>query len=236
MDTLPLDLLLGADARATGGRAIDRLDPTPVTDVLEHLLQVRLTGHEAVLARFDDDTVADAVLAALVADGLITAGRSIGLTDDGLAVATDRVRKHRLAERMLGDMLGVAWRTVHQEARRWEVLLSDEVEARLVELLDDPGTCPHGNPIPGSGNAPDQDAAVRLGSLTEGLVRVVRIEQELEADDDALTLLDAAGFVPGAEGEVLGSDDAGTVRIAGATADAAVPAHVAARTWVEVVG
>lgn len=235
MAPLPLDLLTG-QAPVGGDRAIDALDPTPVTDVLEHLLKVRLTGQEALRARFEDEDVdVPAVLAALVEDDLVTAGPRIGLTDGGLRVATDRVRKHRLAERLLVDVLGVPWRTVHHEARRWEVLLSDEVEERLVDLLEDPGTCPHGTPIPGSQHAPDQDGAVRLGSLEGGLVRVVRVEPELESDDDALALLDDAGFVPGAEGEVLARADDGTVRVAGAVADAAVPPHVAARTWVEVL-
>lgn len=235
MTTIPLDLLRGEPA-ASGGRAIDELDPTPVTDVLEHLLAVRITGHEALHARFADDGVdVDAVLAALVRDDLVTDGPRIGLTDDGLTVAVDRVRKHRLAERLLVDVLGVAWRTVHHEARRWEVLLSDEVEARLVDLLGDPGTCPHGSPIPGSHNAPDQAGAVRLGEVAEGLVRVVRIEQDLESDDAALALLDEAGIVPGAEGEVLARHEDGTVEVAGARADAAVAPHVAARTWVALI-
>ena len=60
------------------------------------------------------------------------------------------MRKHRLAERLLVDVIGLEWHKVHREAGRWEHVISDDVEARLVELLGDPATCPHGNPIPGS--------------------------------------------------------------------------------------
>ena len=69
------------------------------------------------------------------------------------------MRKHRLAERLLVDVIGLEWHKVHREAGRWEHVISDDVEARLVELLGDPATCPHGNPIPGSRSA----AACRSG-------------------------------------------------------------------------
>ena len=68
----------------------------------------------------------------------------------GRALAEKVVRKHRLAERLLVDVIGLEWHKVHREAGRWEHVISDDVEARLVELLGDPATCPHGNPIPGS--------------------------------------------------------------------------------------
>lgn len=235
VDPLPLDLL-AATPPASSGRALDALDATPVTDVLEHLLDVGTTSEDDLRLRFDGGTPLVAVLAALRADGLVVGDGAVGLTPEGLEVATDRVRKHRLAERLLTDLLGVPWRTVHHEARRWEVLLSDEVEARVVDLLHDPGTCPHGNPIPGSGNAPSQVGARTLATVGPGLVRVVRVGEEVEADDAALALLDDAGFVPGSEAEVLVGLGPDGVHVAGATADATIPVHVAERTWVEVLG
>ena len=66
-------------------------------------------------------------------------------------MAESVVRKHRLAERLLTDIIGLPWEKAHLEAGRWEHVISDEVEARLVEILGHPTTCPHGNPIPGSG-------------------------------------------------------------------------------------
>ena len=66
-----------------------------------------------------------------------------------MPLAEKVVRKHRLAERLLVDVIGLAWHKAHLEAGRWEHVISDDVEERLVELLGDPATCPHGNPIPG---------------------------------------------------------------------------------------
>lgn len=146
------------------------------------------------------------------------------------------MRRHALAERLLHDVIGMEWSKVHHEAETWEHVISDEVEARLVRLLGDPGTCPHGNPIPGSRNAPDQSAAVRLADVRDGSVRVVRITEDLEDDDDALRLLEGCGFVPGRPGEVAGHDDDGSVRIVGSVADAVVPPHVARRTYVLPTG
>lgn len=148
----------------------------------------------------------------------------------------DEMRRHALAERLLHDVIGMDWSRVHHEAETWETVISDDVEAHLVRLLGDPGTCPHGNPIPGSANAPDQSAAVRLADVAGGPVRVVRITEELEADDEALRLLEGCGFIPGRPGEVAGRDHDGAVRVVGPVADAVVPAHVARRTYVLPTG
>src|SRR5579859_1753965 len=77
-------------------------------------------------------------------------GRSLLLTNRGRDVAESVVRKHRLAERLLTDIIGLPWEKAHMEAGRWEHVISDEVEALLVERLGHPTTCPHGNPIPGT--------------------------------------------------------------------------------------
>jgi DtxR family transcriptional regulator, Mn-dependent transcriptional regulator len=79
------------------------------------------------------------------------AGKAVQLTDKGRVRAESVVRKHRLAERLLTDVIGLPWNKAHVEACRWEHVISDEVEERLVELLEHPTTCPHGNPIPGAG-------------------------------------------------------------------------------------
>ena len=76
--------------------------------------------------------------------------RSLHLTDKGRSLATTVVRRHRLAERLLVDVIGLEWEKVHREADRWEHAISADVEEKLVLLLGDPATCPHGNPIPGS--------------------------------------------------------------------------------------
>ena len=76
--------------------------------------------------------------------------RRLSLTTKGRGLATTIVRRHRLAERLLVDVIGLEWEKVHAEAARWEHAISADVEEKLVLLLGDPATCPHGNPIPGS--------------------------------------------------------------------------------------
>src|SRR5437879_5709149 len=75
--------------------------------------------------------------------------RSLHLTDKGRSLATTVVRRHRLAERLLVDVIGLEWEKVHREADRWEHAISADVEQKLVELLGDPAPCPHGHPLPG---------------------------------------------------------------------------------------
>ena len=96
----------------------------------------------------------------LATDGYVErSGRTITLTEQGQGVAQTVLRKHRLAERLLVDVIGLPWHLVHDEAGRWEHVMSDEVMARLTQILGDPATCPHGNPIPGSANRPRNPAS-----------------------------------------------------------------------------
>lgn len=141
------------------------------------------------------------------------------------------IRRHRLVERLLADVLGLEWWKIHREAERWQSVVSDEIEARLVEVLGDPGVCPHGNPIPGSANPPDQRDAIRLADAPAGPVEVIRIEPTLEDDDEALQLLEGCGFLPGRVAELKRHAD-GWTEVAGSLRDAALPPHIGERTWV----
>lgn len=158
--------------------------------------------------------------------------RVLELTERGRRIAVSVVRKHRLAERLLSDVIGLEWWKIHGEACRWEHAVSEEVVDRLVDLLGDPGTCPHGNPIPGSANVPDQSAAVPLETAGEGPVVVVRISEELETDEEAMRLLQDCGFIPGRAAEIVGRDDDG-IKVVGARSDAVLPHRIGARTYVE---
>jgi DtxR family Mn-dependent transcriptional regulator len=123
--------------------------------------------------------------------------RVVQLTDAGRDYATKVMRRHRLAERLLVDVLHVPWSQVHEEAGRLEHAISDRLEAHLVQLLGDPGTCPHGNPIPGSANAVDVGPLVPLASLAPGTDAVVRrIDEELEAQYERMVELEQAGLLP----------------------------------------
>jgi DtxR family Mn-dependent transcriptional regulator len=149
----------------------------------------------------------------LRADGyLLTKGRALSLTMKGRARAESVVRKHRLAERLLTDVIGLAWHKAHIEACRWEHVISDEVEELLRVVLGNPSTCPHGNPIPGA-ELPDR-ALVALADAQPGdRVRLERITEQVEIDTASLTYLGENGFVPGAEAEVQSRAPDGTLTV-----------------------
>ena len=212
-------------------------DPSLVTETLEIVFDrderadaATRDGLRSTL-RADDEDV-DAAVDELVAEGdLVDDEGALRLTPPGRHRAVVAVRRHRLTERLLLDVIGLEWWKVHHEAERWEGVVSDEIEQRLVDLLGDPGTCPHGNPIPGSRNRPDQRAAIRLDAAPTGPVHVVRITEELEADDEALRLLERCGFMPGRDAELKATGRDG-VEVAGTVTDALLPPHVAAQTYV----
>lgn len=211
--------------------------PSLVTEVLEVLLECDQMDRRPTVAEVRtrlpvEPTDVDRAIDRLVVDQVVVLmdGR-LGLSEDGRERAATAVRRHRLTERLLCDVVGLEWWKVHHEAERWEGVISDEVEERLLELLGDPGTCPHGNPIPGSANQPVHGDAVRLEDAPIGPVHVVRVTETLEGDDEALQLLQGCGFTPGRDAEVKERTD-GWVLVAGTVRDAALPPHVAAHTVV----
>lgn len=139
-------------------------------------------------------------------------GRSLMLTPRGRSKAESVVRKHRLAERLLTDIIGLPWDKAHVEAGRWEHVISDEVEALLVERLGHPTTCPHGNPIPGSGGT-EVDAFVLADRDLGDHVRLERVTELVELDQEILSYLSAHGFVPGTEATVTSRAPDGTLTL-----------------------
>ncbi|MSO17255.1 MAG: dihydrofolate reductase [Actinobacteria bacterium] len=160
--------------------------------------------------------------------------RSVRLTDSGRAIATSIVRRHRLAERLLTDVIGLEWEKVHREADRWEHAISAEVEEKLVELLGDPATCPHGNPIPGSHNRADTIGSVALAAVAPGQIRITRVSEKIELDDAAMSILAQAGLVPGRESSVVRVEKSGVV-VKGADREHLVPMAIAQLTFVAPV-
>jgi DtxR family Mn-dependent transcriptional regulator len=160
-------------------------------------------------------------------DGLLTVegDRHLELTDEGDRLAVRVMRKHRLAERLLTDVIGLDWELVHAEACRWEHVMSETVERRLVELLDHPTESPYGNPIPGLaelGESEDGESGdgARLEPLDtvvskEGEARVMvrRIGEEMQKDETVMAALRRVGALPdkvvtvtpGAVGVLVGS-------------------------------
>jgi DtxR family Mn-dependent transcriptional regulator len=151
-------------------------------------------------------------------EGLISLGSSISLTDKGRTLAERVVRRHRLAERLLTDILGLSWAEAHQEAGKWEHVISDSVEQAMVRVLGEPTTCPHGNPIPGA--AYDPPDTRRLVDLDVGSdFTINRIPEELEFSPGLLEFLEDNDLLPGQRGVVtaMSPDGTATVEIEGRT-------------------
>ncbi len=126
--------------------------------------------------------------------------KEVHLTAHGLTAANRVVRRHRLAERMLVDLLGYEWWKTHEEAERIEHAMSPEMEERLVRVLGDPQTCPHGNPMPGTTPRPTRP----LERLAIGeRATVERIPDQFEHEPGFLEYLDTQGVRPGAVLEMV---------------------------------
>lgn len=149
-------------------------------------------------------------IARMERDGLVSiAGdRHLEFTDLGRQRATRVMRKHRLAERLLVDVIGLEWEYVHDEACRWEHVISDEAERRLVAILSNPGVSPYGNPIPAlddHGSLLESPPAAPLnlrGALAatgEATVTITRISEFVQADRPLLEVLASVGLRPGAQ-------------------------------------
>jgi DtxR family Mn-dependent transcriptional regulator len=147
-------------------------------------------------------------------DGLVVVegDRHLVLTDDGRSKAVHVMRKHRLAERLLSDVIGLDWALVHDEACRWEHVMSEQVERRILEMLEHPTHSPYGNPIPGLEELGDTST----GKFSDGVVNIVnfvlgavgpikgvirRLGEPVQYETDLLEQLRAAGVLPGAKAQ-----------------------------------
>jgi DtxR family Mn-dependent transcriptional regulator len=148
-------------------------------------------------------------------DGLLEReGRELAFTRKGREAARRLVRRHRLAERFLIEVLGLRWHRAHEEASAWEAVISDEVEGRLVDILGDPATCPHGNPIPGSSNRVDLSGLKPLQRFRPGdRVILERLTEDLELDLGVMLYFEESGLMPGAAIAVRAVAPDGTMTI-----------------------
>lgn len=156
-------------------------------------------------------------VARLEEEGLmgISPNRTLELTDYGRRLAIGVMRKHRLAELLLTDMIGMDWEYVHNEACRWEHVMSDAAEERIAAVLGDPPTCPHGNPIPDPSSPAEPAALLTMAEAAkvaradlgggpevatggQHVVTVQRISEQLQSDVEALRFLRTRGLRPGA--------------------------------------
>ena len=178
-------------------------------------------------------------------DGLVRVGgdRQLDLTDEGRRLAVQVMRRHRLAECLLIDVIGMPWEDVHLEACRWEHVMSEAVETRVWTLLGQPMTSPYGNPIPGVealGFAAGADDGSRDGfsSLNEVAGQewltctVRRIDEPIQSDVELMRRLIAVGAQPG--GSVRVQRTAGGCLVSSDEVQVAIDVATAMHVHVEV--
>ena len=203
-------------------------------EYLEAILEIEEEGITPIRARLVERLGLSAPAVSETVNRLVDHGyaelmddRSLRLTDEGRSIATSIVRRHRLAERLLVDIIGLEWEKVHKEADRWEHAISAEVEEKLVLLLGDPATCPHGNPIPGSSHKVEGPASVPLTQLQPGPFIVRRISEKVEIDEDAIKFLAGAELIPGSNAVVISTNTDGVQVTTDAAGEQTVPRKLA---------
>ena len=178
-------------------------------------------------------------------DGLVVVegDRHLELTTEGRSRAVHVMRKHRLAERLLADVIGLDWAYVHDEACRWEHVMSEQVERRLLEMLGHPTESPYGNPIPGLEEIGGQaapafmDGVVNLVDVvsrsTEPVVSVIRrLGEPVQFEPDLLQQLQDAGVMPGATATVSAAGSYVAVQVEGFDEGLELPNEVAIHIFV----
>jgi DtxR family Mn-dependent transcriptional regulator len=181
-----------------------------VEDYLLNIYTLSSDGRSVIAARLAEalevaPPTVTATLRRMARNGLINVNgqKEVTLTEAGQSMAETMVRRHRLAERLLIDILGLDWADVHEEAHRFEHAISPRVEERILAVLGSPTTCPHGSPIPGTGAVVSGDA-VRLESIEAGQHVVIhRISEDAENDRDLLGFFERSGLLPGREFDVV---------------------------------
>ncbi|MGY6500742.1 MAG: metal-dependent transcriptional regulator [Acidimicrobiales bacterium] len=169
-------------------------------------------------------------------EGLVDVDKTIRLTPTGAELAESVVRRHRLAERFLTDVLDLSWAEAHSEAGKWEHVISPSVEVAMNRLLGEPTTCPHGNPIPGSAYVRDP-GTVTLDSIGVGdSFTVRRITEELEFTDGLLEFLEESSLQPGITGRISSTAPDGTITVEIADRHVGLGAFVGARILVTPEG
>jgi DtxR family Mn-dependent transcriptional regulator len=169
--------------------------------------------------------------------------RHVELSASGRRIARSVMRKHRLAELLLTEVIGLDWEQVHVEACRWEHVMSDAVERRLVDLLGHPTHCPHGNPIPeldtgdvaAAGPAGEPLVTLRAAAAERATAVVRRISEQLQVDPEVMAGLRRDGLQPGRVHR-LSVTAAGTVRAEHDDGSVEVPLLVAEHVFVSVAG
>jgi DtxR family Mn-dependent transcriptional regulator len=185
-------------------------------------------------------------IARMERDGLVVVSgdRHLELTDAGRSKAVHVMRKHRLAERLLSDVIGLEWEFVHEEACRWEHVMSEQVERKLLEILDHPTESPYGNPIPGleelgePASKPFMTGVVNVVTLVSDggpavTGRIRRLAEPVQFDPELLAQLKQFGILPGASASFSNAGSYVRVDVDGSDGGLELPNEVAGHIFVE---
>ena len=207
-------------------------------EYVEAIWELEEEGIEPIQARIADWLgVSRASVSEMVqkmkVEGLVDADPEVRLTPAGRHLAEVVVRRHRLAERFLVEVLRLPWAKVHAEAEVWETTISDDVEEAMWAVMDNPKTCPHGNPIPGARYKPP--LMKPMADMATGETRrLERISEELELNVEMMTYLDESAIRPGAKISVQRIDPHGALTVlVNDEVGAGIGAFAAARLFVE---
>ena len=184
----------------------DLRDLNPASkEYLEAIFELGEEGQKILQARIGERlglapaTVSEGIKR-MISEGYVTIqdGRELALTDEGRRFAEALVRRHRLAERMIVDILGIPWHLCHEQAEDWEKVMTPEVEEAILAKLEGEATCPHGNPIPGAPSSIAWSDLKSVASMKVGeTARLTRLLEDVELDHDVLKYLEDHNLMPG---------------------------------------
>ena len=227
------------DSLAHSAVDVGKLNPA-LKEYLEAVYELEEENQRILQARISERlglapaTVSEGIKR-LVADGYVTVSnaRDISLTDPGRAMAETLVRRHRLAERMLVDILGIPWHLCHEQAEDWEKVMTPQVEEAILSKLEGEFTCPHGNPIPGTTSSIPWSDLEPVGALDPGRGgRLVRLLEDVELDHDVLEYLERHNLLPGRDLKLIEVAPDGTCTLEVDGSRIALGARLADNLWV----
>lgn len=222
-----------------GSPDLTQLNPAS-KEYLEAIYELEEEGRKVLQARIGERlglaaaTVSEGIKR-LIAEGYVTVSpaRDIDLTEEGRVIAATLVRRHRLAERMLVDILGIPWHQCHEQAEDWEKVMTAEVEQAILDKLEGDPTCPHGNPIPGTTPAVTWAELQPVSVMRTGQRgRLTRLLEDVELNHDVLKFLEDNRLLPGTDLEVVAEAPDGTLTLAVDGDKVAVGSNLANNLWV----
>lgn len=209
-------------------------------EYLEAVFELEEEGRQILQARIGERlglaaaTVSEGVKR-LVAEGYVTVAdrHELHLTESGRTIAETLVRRHRLAERMLTDILGIPWHLCHEQAEDWEKVMTPEVEDAILAKLEGEPTCPHGNPIPGAPNSIQWSQLKPVAAMApEESGRLTRLLEDVELNHDVLKYLEDKNLMPGRSLKLVSEAPDGTLTLEVEGSEVTLGSLLADNLWI----